>query len=321
MNRRMVIGSLMAAGALAAGGAAVGREPLPPLLGSPVPPHRLVVPLRPPVKLKGHLKQGLTRMVLGASLSVEQCCEVAVSLGATGLDFFSNPADWPTLKRYGLICSMLRPDYGGGASLIRPPPGPAGWNAIGSKAAMGEFLAGYHKTIDLAADNGLPNIILLAGTRGGGSYEDGAQNAIDFCNQVKAHAEQRGVTLCMELINSTGFGGPPGSLFDHFRWGLDIVKKVDSPRVRILYDAFHAQMMDGNIVRTIAESIDWIGHFHVGGVPGRNELDETQELNYRLVAKTISDLGFAGFVTHEWVPSERLEPIQAIRKSMQILDV
>uniref|UniRef100_B0T5L0 Xylose isomerase domain protein TIM barrel n=1 Tax=Caulobacter sp. (strain K31) TaxID=366602 RepID=B0T5L0_CAUSK len=296
-------------------GPAAGPPTLPP------PPKQWPIkPSAPPLKLKGPYKQGLTRMVLGPELSTEACCQVAVSLGAKGLDFFSDPKDWPILKKYGLVCSMYRPDFGGGSSAWRPPFGPPGWGAIGMTQAQGDYLAEFHKAIDLAADNGLPNVILLAGTRHTVNYEQGAQNAVAFCNQVKAHAEQRGVTLCMELINSHGVGGPPLSLFDHAKWGFDVVKQVGSPRVKVLYDVFHAQMMDGNLIKTITDNFDLIGHFHTGGVPGRHEIDDSQEINYRLVAKTIASLGYTGFVTHEWTPSPGSDALTVLRRSMEIMD-
>ena len=272
-----------------------------------------------PVRLNGRLKQGLTRMVLGADISVEDCCRIARDLGASGLDFFSDPADWPTLRQYGLVCSMYRPDYGGYSSGMALP-GPSGWNAIGHAEAQGDFLAALLKAIDLCADNGVPNIILLAGRRVGITYEQGADNAVAFCNQIKAHAEQRGVTLCMELINSTGNGGPPLSLFDHAAWGFDVVKRVNSPRVKVLFDIFHAQIMDGNIIRTITDNLNLIGHFHVAGVPGRNELDDMQELNYRRIATVIADLGYRGFISHEWRPSPGADPLQSLQRSMEIVD-
>lgn len=264
-------------------------------------------------------RQGLTRYSLGAERSVEECCRVAVELGAQGLDFYSNPADWPTLKKYGLVCSMARADFGGGHSEAKRVQEPPGWNAIGMQEAQGAFLAEFHRVIDLCADAGVPNLILLAGTRHTVTYEQGADNAVAFCNAVKAHAEDRGVTLCMEFVNSKMIGGPPLSLFDRSAWGFDVVKRVNSPRVKVLYDIFHAQLMEGNVVATIRENIGLIGHIHVGGVPGRHELDGTQELNYAFIGRAIAATSYTGFVTHEWGPSPGVDPLDAVRRSMDIL--
>lgn len=264
-------------------------------------------------------KQALTRTMLG-DRSVEECCQIAARYGAQGLDFFSDPADWPTLRRYGLVCSMYRADYGGARSDGRRVEGPAGWNAIGMPEAQGDFLAATHHAIDLAADNGVPNVILLAGTRHSVSYEQGAANAIAFCNQVKAHAEGRGVTLCMENLNSVGQFAPPLSLFDHAAWGFDVVRRVNSPRVKVLYDVFHAQLMDGDIAATLSANVGLIGHIHVGGVPGRHEIDETQELNYRYLGDVIAKTGFAGFIAHEWIPTPGRDIATTIPAALAILN-
>lgn len=109
-------------------------------------------------------------------------------------------------------------------------------------------------------------------------------------------------------------------MFDHFAWGRNVVSRVNSPRVKILYDIYHAQLMEGNIVQTIRDNIQWIGHFHTGGVPGRHELDETQELNYRFIGETIADLKFSGYVTHEWTPAPGNNPLASLEKVMGIID-
>jgi hydroxypyruvate isomerase len=250
---------------------------------------------------------------------------MAVSLGIRGLDFVSNPDDWATLKRYGLTMSLLRVDYGGGKSGPgRPPEGPPGWNAIGTPDQDGAFGAALRDRIDAAAANGIPNIIVTCGVRGKIGYDEGKRNALDFLAGVRTHAEARGITLVLENINSGYQGGPPnppGSMFDHLPWGLEVVERINSPRVKLLVDLYHAQLMDGNVTDFIRKHIQWIGHFHAGGVPGRNEIDETQELNYRFVAKTIADLGYQGFISHEWSPAGGHDKLKSIRKSMEVIDV
>jgi hydroxypyruvate isomerase len=268
------------------------------------------------------IKHGATRQVFGANRSLEDCFRLGAELGIKGFDFIANPADFPLLKKYGLTGSMYRVSYGGGISGGRPPDGPPGWEAIGMKEAMGGYLTALHEGIDLAAANGFPNIILMAGARSASlSYEQGADNAVAFCNAVKSHAEDRGVTLCIEYLNSKGLQSPVNSMFDRMSWGVDVVKRVGSPRVKILYDIYHAQIMEGYIVQTLRDNIQHIGHIHTGGVPGRHELDETQELNYRFIAQTIADLKFTGFVTHEWSPAPGNDPIASIKKVLAIMDV
>ena len=271
-------------------------------------------------KARTAFRQGLTPYCLGPGQSVEEACRIAASVGADGIDFFSNPADWPLMRERGLVCSLYKPDPGGGVSAVRHVPGPPGWNAIGLAAAQGVFAEEIHRAIDLAADHGVPNVLLLAGTRHEVSYERGAENAVAFCNLVKAHAEQRGVTLVIELVNSKGQFGPPLSLFDRSEWGFGVVRAVGSPRVKVLYDCFHAQIMEGNIAATLRANIDLIGHIHVAGVPGRHQLDGDQELNYGYLARVIAEAGYRGFVSHEWIASPDVDPLEALRRSVELLD-
>ena len=316
-----------------------------------------------PVKRNGRIRQGVTQGVFGrnGNLSFEDTCREAARLGIKGYDFVDDPADWPMLKKYGLVLSMYRLDYprwkdgalgrgvmpaaqpGGrgpaapAAAGQAPAPAPAGgrgasggrgggaanppgWSAINQKEATGEYLTAMHAAIDIAAANSIPNIILLAGSRVPGlSEEQGADNAVAFCNQVKAHAEDKAITLCLEIISSRG--GPGSYMFDHFRWGADVLKRANSPRVKMLMDMYHTQVMDGNIVQTIRDNFSLIGHFHTGGVPGRHELDETQELSWRFIAQSILDLGYTGFITHEWSPTPGNDPIASLDKVIGIMDV
>jgi hydroxypyruvate isomerase len=268
------------------------------------------------------IKHGATRQVFGANRPLEDCFRLGAELGIKGFDFIANPGDFPLLKKYGLTGSMYRVSYGGGISGGRPPDGPPGWEAIGMKEAMGGYLTALHEGIDVAAANGFPNVILMAGARSASlSYEQGADTAVAFCNAVKSHAEDKGVTLCIEYLNSKGLQSPVNSMFDRMSWGVDVVKRVGSPRVKILYDIYHAQIMEGYIVQTLRDNIQHIGHIHTGGVPGRHELDETQELNYRFIAQTIADLKFTGFVTHEWSPAPGNDPIASMKKVLAIMDV
>jgi hydroxypyruvate isomerase len=273
-----------------------------------------------PISGAGRLKQGVTRQVFGNE-SLAACCRLAAALGVRGFDFIGDPNDWPILKLHGLTMSMYRLDYGGGISVGRSPPGPPGWHAIGAKEAQGEYLQALFQGVDVAAREGFPNVIVLAGSREGMSYQQGADNAVAFLNAIKAKAEEKQVTICMELLNSKGRQAPPQSLFDHAAWGFDVVSRVNSPRVKVLYDIWHAQLMDGDIVDTITANIGAIGHFHTGGVPDRHELFRRNELDYRFIAQTIADLGFGGFVTHEWSPSAESEAEEDLRRSVDLMRV
>jgi hydroxypyruvate isomerase len=233
-----------------------------------------------PAPRKGRLKQGVTRGVFGRNVSLEDCCREAAKLGIEGFDLIG-PADWPMLKKYGLVPSMY-------------PGGPGGTIPIGPshKDTHEKLIADMHKAIDEAAANGVPNIISLAGEKRGISYEEGADNMVAYLNAIKAHAEDKQVTICLESLNSKV--NHKDYIFDHIAWGVDVMKRVNSPRVKILYDIYHAQIMDGDIVRNIRDHYQWIGHFHTGGNPGRHELDDTKELNWRGVMTAVADGGFTG---------------------------
>ena len=258
---------------------------------------------------KGRIKQGVTRGVfaLPRGAPIDDSCREAARLGIKAYDLIG-PADWPTLKKYGLVPSM----YPGG-------PGGSIAVALNRKENHEKLTALMHPAIDEAAANAVPNIICFSGNRNGMSDAEGADNCVAFLNAIKAHAEDKQVTICMEYLNSKV--NHKDYMFDHIAWGVDVMKRVNSPRVKILYDIYHAQIMDGDIVRNIRDHFQWIGHFHTGGNPGRNEIDDTQELNYRFVMQAIADLGFTGFVTHEYSPKKEHDPIAMLAKAIEICDV
>jgi len=265
----------------------------------------LAQPTQPPAR-KGRLRQGVTRGVFGRGVPLEDCCRQAASGGIQGFDLIT-PTDWPLVKKYGLVPSMAS---GGGGSIASALNRPENHEKI--EAAM-------RTMIDQAAAAGVPNLITFSGNRGGMSDAEGADNCVAFLNKVKAQAEDKGVTICMEYLNSKV--NHKDYMFDHIAWGVDVMKRVNSPRVKILYDIYHAQIMDGDIVRNIRDNIQWIGHFHTGGNPGRHEIDDTQELNYRFVMKAIADLNFAGFVTHEYSPTQGNDALKELAKAVDICTV
>src|SRR5262245_29589238 len=215
------------------------------------------------VQRKGRLKQAVTRGVFARNMSLEDCCREAARLGCKGFDLIG-PADWPTLKKYGLVPSMY-------------PQGPGGSiaDALNRQENHERIEKSLRTAIDEAAANGVPNVITFSGNRRGMDDREGADNCVAFLNRVKTYAEDKGVTICMELLNSRV--NHRDYMFDHMAWGVDVVSHVNSPRVKILYDIYHAQIMDGDIVRNIREHFRWIGHFHTGGNPGRHDIDEMQE--------------------------------------------
>jgi len=298
MERRAFLGALTAP--LIVGGTSAAQTQTP----APAAPS---APSTVPVPRKGRLKQGVTNGVFGRGAMFEDNCREAARLGIVGYDLIG-PDRWPILKKYGLVPSM----YPGG-------PGGTIAEALNNKANHDRLRPLMHAAIDDAAANGVPNLITFSGNRKGMADPEGADNCVAFLDTVKAHAEDKQVTICMEYLNSKV--NHKDYMFDSIDWGVGVMKRVNSPRVKILYDIYHAQIMDGDIVRTIRDNIAYIGHFHTGGNPGRNDIDESQELNYRYVMQTIASLGFTGFVTHEYSLRMGSDPVAVLQKAIEICDV
>ncbi len=259
----------------------------------------------------GRLKQSVMRTNFDPKMPFEDMCREAARIGYAGMDLIG-PNDWPTLKKYG-----LKPTMGntGGVTFE---------DGIIRKELHDKLEPGVHASLDQCAAGGCPSMIMVGGQRKGMSYEEGADNAVAFFNRVKAHAEDKGVNVCIEIMNDKFKDATIGrwdQICNHIDWAVGVVKRVNSPRVKVLFDIYHVQTMDGDVARHITENIQWIGHFHTGGVPGRHELDDTQELNYKFIAKTIADLGFQGYIAHEYRPSPGKDPIKDLEQAFQILTV
>jgi hydroxypyruvate isomerase len=266
---------------------------------------------QPKVERKGRLKQTVMTVVFGPKVPLDDMCRHAAELGVKGID--TVPVEsWPTLKKYGLIPTM------------GPTGGVTFKDGIIRKELHDSLEKSMSATLDICAANGCPNMIAVGGQRRGMPYEEGADNAVAMLNRVKNHAEDKGVTICLENMNSKYKDpalGREDQICDHVAWGFDVCKRVNSPRVKLLFSIYHAQIMDGDICANIRDNFAWIGHFDTGGVPGRNQIDDTQEINYRFVAKTIADLGYTGYICHEYRPSAGLDPIQTLAKVLEIMDV
>jgi hydroxypyruvate isomerase len=253
---------------------------------------------------KGRLRQALCRGVFsGLKLDLDAQCREAVRLGAVGIDLVG-PSDFSTLKKHGLIPTMV-------------PGGSGIKEGINDKTKHAEIDKRMRAAILAAADAGAPNVIVLSGDRKGISDEEGLENCVAFLNNIKSLAEEKNVTLCMELLNSKV--NHPGYMCDHTSWGVGVCKRVNSPRVKLLYDIYHMQIMEGDVIRTIRDNINYIGHFHTAGNPGRHEFDETQELYYPPICKAIADLGFKGFIAHEYSPTKA--PLETLEKMMKLCEV
>ncbi|MCX6616335.1 MAG: TIM barrel protein [Acidobacteria bacterium] len=256
------------------------------------------------VQRKGRLKQAATRGCFGKGMSLEDQCREAARLGLKGIDLVGQK-EWPTLKKYGLLATMCP---AGGGSI---PEG------INRKENHAEIEKTFRENIILAAEAGMPNVITLSGGRKGLTDEEGLDNSVILLNKVKAVAEDKQVTICLELLNSKV--NHPGYMCDHTKWGAEVCKRVNSPRVKLLYDIYHMQIMEGDVIRTIRDNIQYIGHFHTAGNPGRHEPDETQELNYRAIAQAIVDLNFTGYLAHEYSPVR--DALKSLDQAISICDV
>ena len=284
MSRREV---LRAAVGLASVGLAV------PFSGA-LPAARVPVPSR--------LRQSVSRWCYG-KLSLDELCAAAAGIGLVAIDLLDEK-DWSTPGKHGLTCAMAN----GFGSIAR------GFNRPDQHDKL---VADGERMIPAAAAAGVPNIVCFSGNRVGLSDGEGIGNCIAGLKRLTPLAEQHGVTLCLELLNSRVDHKDYHA--DHTAWGAQVVEGVGSSRLKLLYDIYHMQIMEGDVVATIRAHAPHIAHYHTGGVPGRNEIDDTQELNYGRVSRAIADSGFTGFVAHEFVP--RRDPLTSLRQAYEICAV
>jgi hydroxypyruvate isomerase len=252
---------------------------------------------------KGRIRQSVSRWCY-EKVPLEELCAKGAAIGLKAIDLL-NEGEWEVPQRYGLVCSM---GYGGGGEIR------SGMNRVENHAKIEEA---FRKSIPTAAKLGVANVITFSGNRGGMSDEEGTRNTIAGLNRVKKIAEDHGVTICMELLNSKM--DHKDYVCDHTAWGVRVMEAVSSPRVKLLYDIYHMQIMEGDLIRTITENIEWLGHFHTGGVPGRHELDNTQEVNWAGVMRAIATTKYSGYVAHEFLPTR--EPLRSLEEAVQLCDV
>jgi hydroxypyruvate isomerase len=257
----------------------------------------------PAVKV-GRLKQSVCRWCY-EKIPLPDFCRSVKALGLTAIDLIEEK-DWPVLADHGLVCSMGWKTGGGGI--------PDGLNDPKNHDAI---VNGLLDVMPRARKARVPNLIAFFGNRRGMSDEDAIRNCVLGLNRVKKAAEEHGINVCVELLNSKvdhkDYQG------DRTSFGVEVVRRVESPRVRLLYDIYHMQIMEGDVIRTIRDNHQWFVHYHTGGVPGRHELDDTQELNWRTVAKAIAETGFTGYVAHEFIPTR--DPLTSLREAVVLCDV
>jgi len=264
-----------------------------------------VATVQPSNRPTGRLKQSASRWCY-RTIPLPDLCRFGKGMGLAGIDLLG-PDDWDTVKAEGLVCSM-------GYAAIRDDFIARGFN----NPANHDFLVGeLERALPIAAQHGVPNLIAMFGNRQGRSDAQATEACVTGLRRIAPLAERHGVTICVELLNSkvdhADYQG------DRTAFGANIIETVGSPRVKLLYDIYHMQIMEGDVIRTIRQHASHIGHFHTGGVPGRHELDDTQELNYHAIARAIAATGFTGFMAHEFVPTR--DPLGSLKQAVEVCSV
>ena len=291
-NRRKAIKNMIA-GTLAAGAAGS-------LISFVSEPDRFI----PDLKLKGNINHSVCRWTYNF-LTVEELCVQAKKIGLIGIDLVG-PADWSTLKKYNLQSTMCN---GAEINLID------GWN---NKKNHPQLVKNYTAMIPLVAKAGHKNLICFSGNRNGMDNESGLKNCKEGLEQILLLAEKNKVTIVMELLNSKI--DHPDYHADHTSWGVSLAKSLGSENFKLLYDIYHMQIDEGDVIRTIKENHKYIAHYHTGGVPGRNEIDESQELYYPAIMRAILKTGFKGTVAQEFIPAKE-DKIASLIKAIGLCDV
>ena len=249
----------------------------------------------------GNIKQSVSRWCY-SKIPLEKFCEICKKLGLVGIDLL-NPDELPIVKEHELVGTMLFSH-----SLQ---------DGLSHKENHAECLAKIRESIDAAAEYGFPNVICFSGNRKGLPDDVGLENTVAALKQIIGYAEEKEVTLCIEILNSKV--NHKDYMFDRMSWGVEVCRIVGSERMKILYDIYHAQIMEGDIIRTIRDYKEYIGHYHTGGNPGRNEIDETQELYYPAIMRAIVETGYKGYVGQEFVPTR--DPLTSLAQGVRICDV
>ena len=287
INRRKAIGNLLAGSAGATGLLAYKEKELVKTQA-----------------LKGNIRHAVCRWCYN-DIPLEQFCAAAKDMGISAIDLVG-PKDWPVLKKYGLDSSMCN---GAEINLVD------GWN---DTAFHEKLIRNYSEMIPKVAEAGYKNLICFSGNRRGKDDETGWKNCTDGLKQIIGIAEKHGVTLVMELLNSKV--NHKDYQCDKTSWGVELAKRIGSSNFKLLYDIYHMQIDEGDVISTIRKSHEYIAHYHTGGVPGRHDIDETQELYYPAIMKAIVDTGFKGYVAQEFIPSWT-DKLAALKKGIQICDV
>lgn len=255
--------------------------------------------------LKGNINHSVCQWTYGF-LSVEELCKVAKDIGITAIDLMG-PKDWPTLQKYGLYSSMCY--VAAGSNLT---------SGFCDKNNHTKLIKDYEETIPLMVKAGYKKVICFSGNRNGMDDETGLKNCVEGLQKIVPMAEKNGITIVMELLNSKV--DHKDYMCDKTPWGVELCKRLNSDHFKLLYDIYHMQIDEGDVIRTIRDNHQYIAHYHTGGVPGRHEIDESQELYYPAIMKAILATGYKGYVAQEFIPAGP-DKIASLKKAVEICDV
>ena len=256
--------------------------------------------------LHNRVRHSVARWTFG-DMDIESLCQAVKKIGFSAIDLVG-PQDWPVLKKYGIDSAMCN-----GAELNLTD----GWC---EPEFHDQLIERYRHHIDLVAEAGYRNLVCFSGNKRGMDPQAGLDNAAKGLSSILGHAEKRGVVLHMELFNAIDH---PDYMADNSAWGVALCRRLQSPNFKLLYDIYHMQVNEGNIIQTIQDNIAYFGHFHTAGVPGRHEIDDSQELNYRAIVKAIHSLNFEGYVAQEFIPTANTQSgrLAALQQAVKICDV
>jgi hydroxypyruvate isomerase len=277
-------------------------------VAAPLVPKPAFAEAATPAKLKGNIHQSACRWCY-SKIKLDDLCVAGKEMGLEAIDLLQ-PGEFETVKKHGLVCSMVSNPTVDGLGGINKA-----WNRV---EHHDKLVQAYEQRLKETADAGFERLICFSGNRAGLDDEKGLENCAAGLKRIMALAEKLEVTVCMELLNSKR--NHKDYQCDHTAWGVELVKRIGSERFKLLYDIYHMQIMDGDICDTIRENHSSFGHYHTGGVPGRAEIDDTQELHYPRIMQAILATGYKGYVAQEFVP-KRSDPLASLRQAVQICDI
>jgi hydroxypyruvate isomerase len=305
MTRRTALRSLASAAALAT----LPRTRAAATSNSPAP---MPTPAAPPPANPGLLQQSVCKWCY-PKIPLEDLAKAAKDLGLASIELL-NPEDFPTLQKYGLACAMVSNPTAKTPQGVTVGGIPKAFNRLEHHDTLVEI---YLKRIGQAAEAGHPNLICFSGNREKMDDQQGLENCAVGLKRIVGEAEKRGVTIAMELLNSKV--NHKDYMCDHTAWGVELVQRVGSERFKLLYDIYHMQIMEGDVIRTIQDNHQYIAHYHTGGNPGRHEIDDSQELYYPAIARAIKATGFRGFIAQEFIPVR--DPLTSLREGVKLCTV